>query len=198
MEKRYYYTKEETWCDKCHQFIFYKPPAASAHTSDYVDTGGFNDIMALASILDGNFSDAVLHNEIGNLKRQMIVQKAPPSCPTCGNTNLKRKTWRGYTNPKSKLQPNPIRVEEYDSKTKAGKIIHEGFDLALTFSDKTTDELVEMLKIISEGKQKGQSGIPDKVFKHRIYRRGFIGGLVSLIEHKTPKPKLGKKLKLRI
>jgi hypothetical protein len=175
-EKKYLQSSMELWCERCNKFVFLSSKRTGPDST-------LNEVMTVVHILEGNYSDALLHNEIGSIKRQISEKDNQQRCPQCGNINLKRKQWKGY------LTSNQSHLEIYDSNTTSGKNIKAGFDAALKYQDKNLNELTQILQIIEESTTKNEFDIPEKAFKHKIYKKGFIEGLQSLIEYKSPPKK---------
>lgn len=128
--KGYYSVRNRLWCEKCQKFISFKKPPN-------LDSDSFNEIMSIFSILDGNLGDAILHSEIGSMKKQVARKELRDyfKCPYCGNPNLVSKVWKGF------IKSNTESYKPRDSSTTAGKNYYEGFDKALQYSDLTIEDL---------------------------------------------------------
>jgi len=107
---------------------------------------------------------------------------SPESCPRCQGTNIVLRDWKGY----KRSKPSASSIDPYDSRASAIKIYDSGYEMALTFSVLSFEDVFELLNLVEAQKTDPRYDIPEKVYGDASYRRGFSDGLVSLLDDSKP------------
>ena len=149
------------WCQNCKMFI--NPLEKTGIVTSTYNPLTF--ILANEMGLGEEYNAAFLYKKFGN-RNKLLDYK----CPKCGKTNLSFK------------EPMESVKREYDPKTTSGRNYWGGFDESMKYNDLKTLEVKTMISRVKNNRI--SSGFPQKVYKNKFYRTGFLEGLENIYKMK--------------